>query len=132
MLDSTLFNTLHLIGVALLFISLVFGGFTLFKNLQNNQPNAKFRKLFIAIQHLSLAILVVTGLMLLAAQSFQIETWFYAKIILFLVMVSSLIKAFKKDTAILLVQRRAGWVIAFVAFVAIYGLVLTHSSFNLI
>ena len=45
-------------------------------------------------------------------------------------MVSSLIKAYKKDETILLVQRKAGWVIALVAFVAIYGLVLVKPVFG--
>ena len=63
-------------------------------------------------------------------KDFQVETWFYAKVVLFLVMVSSLIKAYKKDESILLVQRKAGWGIALVAFVAIYGLVLVKPVFG--
>lgn len=60
----------------------------------------------------------------------QVETWFYAKIILFLVMLSSLIKAYKKDDRILLIQRRVGWGLALVAFFAILGLVMLKPSFG--
>ncbi len=42
-------------------------------------------------------------------KNFQVQPWFYAKIILFLVLLSSLMKAFKKDDTILLAQRRAVW-----------------------
>ena len=57
-------------------------------------------------------------------KNFQVQPWFYAKIILFLVLLSSLMKAFKKDNTILLAQRRAGLVISAIAFVAIIILVI--------
>ena len=129
MFNSTVFGNIHVVGVALLFIALLLGGFCLFQNIQNKQPNFKLRKFFIAVQHLALTLLIITGIALLVLKNLQVETWFYAKIILFLVMVSSLIKAFKKDETILLVQRRAGWVIASVAFIAIYVLVFLQPSF---
>jgi uncharacterized membrane protein SirB2 len=123
-------STIHLIGVGLLFIALVLSGVGLFKTTETQQINPKLRKPFIGIQHLALTLLVLTGLVLLTQNNFQVETWFYAKIILFLVMVSSLIKAFKKDENILLAQRRAGWVIAVISFVAIYGLVIIQPTFG--
>lgn len=129
MFNSTVLGNIHVVGVALLFIALLLGGFCLFQNIQNEQPNFKLRKIFIGVQHFALALLVVTGIALLVLKNLQVETWFYAKIILFLVMVSSLTKAFKKNETISLVQRRAGWVIALVAFIAIYGLVFLQPSF---
>lgn len=129
-MNPTLLASIHLVGIALLFVVILLRGMTLFKGVENNQPNQSSRKLFVALQHLSLTIVVFTGIALLVMKDFQVETWFYAKAVLFLVMVSSLIKAYKKDETILLVQRKAGWVIALVAFVAIYGLVLVKPVFG--
>ena len=129
-MNPTLLASIHLVGIALLFVVILLRGMTLFKGVENNQPNQSSRKLFVALQHSSLTIVVFTGIALLVMKDFQVETWFYAKVVLFLVMVSSLIKAYKKDETILLVQRKAGWVIALVAFVAIYGLVLVKPVFG--
>ncbi len=129
-MNPTLLASIHLVGIALLFVVILLRGMTLFKGVENNQSNQSSRKLFVALQHSSLTIVVFTGVALLVMKDFQVETWFYAKVVLFLVMVSSLIKAYKKDETILLVQRKAGWVIALVAFVAIYGLVLVKPVFG--
>ena len=129
-MNPTLLASIHLVGIALLFVVILLRGMTLFKGVENNQPNQSSRKLFVALQHSSLTIIVFTGIALLVMEDFQVETWFYAKVVLFLVMVSSLIKAYKKDETILLVQRKAGWVIALVAFIAIYGLVLVKPVFG--
>ena len=129
-MNPTLLASIHLVGIALLFVVILLRGVTLFKGVENNQPNQSSRKLFVALQHSSLTIIVFTGIALLVMEDFQVETWFYAKVVLFLVMVSSLIKAYKKDESILLVQRKAGWVIALVAFIAIYGLVLVKPVFG--
>ena len=129
-MNPTLLASIHLVGIALLFVVILLRGMTLFKGVENNQPNQSSRKLFVALQHSSLTIIVFTGIALLVMNDFQVETWFYAKVVLFLVMVSSLIKAYKKDETILLVQRKAGWVIALVAFIAIYGLVLVKPVFG--
>ncbi len=129
-MNQTLLASIHLVGIALLFVVILLRGMTLFKGVENNQSNQSSRKLFVALQHSSLTIIVFTGVALLVMNDFQMETWFYAKVVLFLVMVSSLIKAYKKDETILLVQRKAGWVIALVAFVAIYGLVLVKPVFG--
>ena len=129
-MNPTLLASIHLVGIALLFVVILLRGMTLFKGVENNQPNQSSRKLFVALQHSSLTIIVFTGIALLVMNDFQVETWFYAKVVVFLVMVSSLIKAYKKDETILLVQRKAGWVIALVAFIAIYGLVLVKPVFG--
>lgn len=129
-MNPILIVNIHIIGIALLFLILLLRATTLFKGVQNNQPNPSFRKLYVAMQHSSLTIVIVTGILLLIGMNFKVEAWFYAKVVLFLVMLSSLIKAYKKDDNILLVQRKAGWVIAVVAFVAIYGLVLVKPVFG--
>jgi uncharacterized membrane protein SirB2 len=129
-MNSLLLSSIHLVGVVLLFVVLLARATTLFKNTDGNQPNQAYRKLFVAVQHGSLTILVVTGVLLLSLKNFEMQSWFYAKAVLFLVLLSSLIKAYKKDDSILLVQRRAGWVLAVVAFVAIYGLVILQPTFS--
>ena len=50
--------------------------------------------------------------------------------VLFLVLFSSLIKAYKKDDQILLIQRRAGLAIAIVALIAILALVMMKPNFG--
>lgn len=118
-------NTIHVAAAALLFLVLF-----VLKGTQNNSPNPKAWTVFVALQHSALTLIVVTGVIALFLKDFQVETWFYAKIILFLVMLSSLIKAYKKDDSILLIQRRVGWGLALVAFFAILGLVMLKPSFG--
>ena len=128
-MNPTLLASIHLVGIALLFVVILLRGVTLFKGVENNQPNQSSRKLFVALQHSSLTIIVFTGIALLVMEDFQVETWFYAKVVLFLVMVSSLIKAYKKDPQILLAQRRAGVVIGGVALLGILVLVISKPVF---
>ena len=123
-------NTIHVAAAALLLLVLFVRGMTLFKGTQNNSPNPKAWTVFVALQHSALTLIVVTGVIALFLKEFQVETWFYAKIILFFVMLSSLIKAYKKDERILLVQRRVGWGLALIAFIAILGLVMLKPSFG--
>ena len=61
---------------------------------------------------------------------FQVKPWFYAKVVLFLVVISSLIKAFKKDRSIALGQRRAGMFIGVVALIALFSLVIIKPVFS--
>ena len=125
-----LLKIIHMTSVSVLLVILLARGLTLFKGVQGNQPNPAGRTLWVALQHLSVTLIVVTGIVLLALKDFQVETWFYAKIILFLVMLSSLMKAYRKTDNILLVQRRAGWGIALVALLAIIALVMIKPSFG--
>lgn len=127
--QHTFLINLHLLGIILLFIILLLRAVTLFKGITAQQPNQSKRKFFVAVQHSALTLSVITGLSLLYLKHFQVEHWFYAKIILFLVLLSSLIKAYKKDQSILLVQRRAGWVIALIAYIAIVALVMIKPIF---
>ncbi|EPF69239.1 SirB2 family protein [Acinetobacter indicus] len=125
-----LLKIIHMTSISVLLVILLARGLTLFKGVQGNQPNPAGRTLWVTLQHLSVTLIVVTGIVLLALKDFQVETWFYAKIILFLVMLSSLMKAYRKTDSILLVQRRAGWGIALVALLAIIALVMIKPSFG--
>ena len=120
----------HMISVTLLIGVVTARAFTLFVGIQGNQPNPVARKLFVALQHLSMTLIVLTGLTSLVIKNFEVQSWFYAKVVLFLVLFSSLMKAYKKDDRILLVQRRAGLAIAMVALVAIIGLVMVKPNFG--
>ena len=128
--NLSMLNNIHVAAVALLLLVLFVRGMTLFKGTQNNSPNPKAWTVFVALQHSALTLIVVTGVIALFLKDFQVEAWFYAKIILFFVMLSSLIKAYKKDERILLIQRRVGWGLALVAFFAILGLVMLKPSFG--
>ena len=120
----------HMSAVALACVVFVLRALTLFMGVQGQQPNLKGRTAFVALQHLSYILIVLTGMSLLVMNQFVVKPWFYAKIILFFVMLSSLIKAYKKDERILLVQRRVGWGLALIAFIAILGLVMLKPSFG--
>ncbi|MCG4607469.1 SirB2 family protein, partial [Bifidobacterium longum] len=67
--------------------------FTLFVGVQGNQPNPVARKLLVALQHLSMTLIILTGVTSLVIKNFEVQPWFYAKVVLFLVLFSSLIKA---------------------------------------
>lgn len=87
-------------------------------------------KILIGLQHLGYSILVLSGIWLLWAKNFVVQPWFYAKVILFVVILSSTAKAFKRKEGILLVQRKAGLVIAIVAFLALFGLIILKPQFG--
>ena len=120
----------HMIAVTLLIGAILARAFTLFVGVKDNQPNPVARKFLVAWQHLAMTVIVLTGLTSLVIKNFEVQSWFYAKIILFLVLFSSLIKAYKKDDSILLAQRRAGLAIAVVALLAIMILVLVKPTFG--
>ena len=120
----------HMSAVALACVVFVLRALTLFMGVQGQQPNLKGRTAFVALQHLSYTLIVLTGMSLLVMNQFVVKPWFYAKIILFLVLISSLIKAYKKDDSILLSQRRAGLVIAVVSLVSILALVMIKPNFG--
>ncbi|RYL29679.1 SirB2 family protein [Acinetobacter piscicola] len=121
---------IHMSSAALAMLVFILRAFTLFVGTQNQQPNPKGRVAFVAVQHLSYTLLVITGVALLVMNHFQVQTWFYAKILLFFVLLSSQIKAYKKDEAILLTQRRAGLVLGAIAFFSILALILIKPVFG--
>lgn len=120
-MDTHLFlKIIHMSSATLALIVFVLRGLTLFIGTQGNQPNPIGRKILVALQHLSFSLIILTGIILLVMNQFMVQPWFYAKIILFIVLFSSLMKAFRKDDSILLVQRRAGLAIGLFAFYCHY------------
>ena len=119
-------NTIHVAAAALLFLVLFVRAMTLFKGTQNNSPNPKAWTVFVALQHSALTLIVVTGVIALFLKDFQVETWFYAKIILFLVVLSASAKAFRRRGEVLLQQRQMGLVIAIFAYSLIFALIFLN------
>lgn len=125
-----LIKIIHMSSVSLLILVFVLRAFTLFIGTQNQQPNPKGRVAFVAIQHLSLTLIVLTGIALLFMNEFKVQPWFYAKVILFVVFLSSQIKAYKKDETIALAQRRAGLIIGAVSLISTLLLVMIKPVFS--
>lgn len=125
-----LIKIIHMTSVGLLILVFVLRASTLFIGTHNQQPNPKGRVAFVALQHLSLTVVVFTRLTLLIMNEFKVQPWFYAKIILFMVFLSSQIKAYKKDDTVLLTQRRAGLVIGGIALFATLVLVVLKPVFS--
>ena len=125
-----LIKIIHMSSVAVLLVVFIARAFTLFVGTQNNQPNPNGRIAFVALQHLAFSLIVISGIILLVMNDFKVQPWFYAKIILFLVVLSSLIKVYKKDQHILLTQRRAGLMISAIALIAILALVMIKPVFG--
>lgn len=139
--NFTLAHYIHLIGFALLLVVVVIRAKTLFVGLtpieqensetstSNLQPDQKYRRLYVACQHSCLTLVGFSGIYLLYDKNFQVQPWFYAKIMLFAVLLSSLIKALKKPNAqILLVQRKAGLCIALFCYISILALVFFNGG----
>lgn len=95
-----LIKIVHMSAVSLACVLILARAMTLFKGVQGNQPNPAGRTVFVALQHLSMLVIVLTGVALLVMKNFDVQTWFYAKVVLFLVMLSSLSKAYKKEDSI--------------------------------
>lgn len=125
-----LIKIVHMSSVALLIVAFLLRATQLLMNQDKATSGVKSPKILITLQHLSLTLVVLTGVTLLIMNDLQVQTWFYAKVVLFLVMVSSLIKAYKNDESILLVQRKAGLVISAVALAAIIVLVMIKPVFG--
>ena len=124
-----LLKILHGVGVVLLLLMLALSSRHLFR-MQDGQLAAKTPRLVIALQHSTFTLMLLTGGALLWMKHFQVQPWFYAKVALFVVIFSSLIKAFRRKEGILLVQRRAGIVIAWIALFAILLLVKIKPVFS--
>ena len=125
-----LIKIIHMSSVSLAIVVLLLRSTTLFVGVQNNHPNPKRRKLYVGLQHLSFSLMLVTGLILLSLNNFQVQPWFYAKVVLFFVIISSVIKTYKQDNTIPLAQRKAGLFITVVSFVAIIGLIIIKPAFG--
>lgn len=124
-----LLKIVHGIGILLVFLVLSLSSLRLFR-MKDEQLASQTPRFVIALQHSTFGLLLITGAALLWSKHFQVQPWFYAKAVLFVVMFSSLIKAFRRKDGILLVQRRAGMVIAWIAFLAILLLVKIKPVFT--
>lgn len=92
-------------------------------------PKSAGRIVLVAMQHLAFTLLVITGLVLLYQNNFVVQPWFYGKIILFLVILSAITKAFgKRDIGI--GQRKAGAMVAGIAFVGLMTLICWKPNFS--
>lgn len=125
-----LVKIIHMSAAALVIVAILARALTLFVGTQGNLPNPKARIALVALQHLAITVIALTGIVSLFIKNFDVQPWFYAKVILFLVLVSSLGKAYKKDDSILLAQRRAGLFIAVVSLVSILILVMLKPNFG--
>lgn len=130
-MELQLFNKIiHMSAASLIMLAVLGRAFTLFVGTQGNMPNPVARPFFVAIQHLAVTFIILTGVLGLYLKNFAVEPWFYAKVILFLVLLSSLMKAYRKDDSIALQQRRAGLFLAVVALISIIGLVIIKPNFG--
>ncbi|SNQ29525.1 SirB2 family protein [Acinetobacter apis] len=119
----------HGVAMTLLLIILITQTVILYRGKEDVSTLAS-RKKIVIVQHSTFFLLILTGTFLLYLKGFNVQHWFYAKAVLFLVIISASTKAFKKgDGSILPVQRKGGIVIAWVAFFSIIGLVITKPAF---
>ena len=121
---------IHMSAASLAIVAVLLRALTLFIHTQGNLPNPKGRVVLVALQHLAMTLLALTGVVALVLKNFDVQPWFYAKVILFLVLLSSLAKAYKKDENVLMVQRRAGLFIAIVSLISIVVLVVIKPNFG--
>lgn len=124
-----LVKIIHMSLASLVILVVLARALTLFVGVQGNQPNPVARKVFVALQHFSMSFVALSGIVALYLKDFDVQPWFYAKVVLFLVLLSSLSKAYKKDEQVLLVQRRAGMVLGLVALASLVGLVIIKPVF---
>lgn len=121
---------IHMSCASAVFLLLLARAIPLLSKKSDHETPITSNKILIGLQHLGYSILVLSGIWLLWAKDFVVQPWFYAKVILFVVILSSTAKAFKRKEGILLVQRKAGLVIAIVAFLALFGLIILKPQFG--
>lgn len=118
-----LIKIIHMSIASLVFILLIVRAFPVLILKKWTVERTVSNKIIVGLQHFSYSVLILSGLWLLWDNQFQVEMWFYAKVILFLVILSASFKAFSRKSERLLVQRQAGLVIAIVAFLALFALI---------
>jgi uncharacterized membrane protein SirB2 len=120
--NHELLNIIHA-GAAALVVMVFLGRAILLWILGEPQNMAStIRGILVGLQHLFVTVLIITGVILLINKHFDVQAWFFAKIILFLVALSAMHKAFGKRE-IALSQRKAGVIIACFAFIGLVGLI---------
>ena len=85
-----LIKIVHMTLASLLIVVVLARTLTLFVGVQAEQPNPIARKLLVALQHFAVTFIAITGLIALYLKDFVVQPWFYAKVVLFLVMLSAL------------------------------------------
>lgn len=125
-----LIKIIHMSFASLAILVFVVRAFLLFTtNLPPAQQRGKSRVVLVALQHLSYSVLIIAGIVLLIQNQFVVQAWFYAKIILFVVAISASNKAFgKRDISIS--QRKAGVMVALVAYLSVIGLIIWKPNFS--
>src|SRR5690606_32964835 len=88
-----LFNLILMSAAGLAIVAILARALTLFIGTQGSLPNPKARIALVALQHLAITVIAFTGIVSLVIKDFDVQPWFYAKVILFFVLVSSLAKA---------------------------------------
>lgn len=125
-----LIKIIHMSIASLVFILLIVRAFPILILKKWTVERTVSNKIVVGLQHFSYSVLILSGLWLLWDNQFQVEMWFYAKVILFLVLCSALSKAYKKDPSVVLAQRRAGVILAAFVLLAILGLVMLKPVFG--
>lgn len=122
----TSLKVVHSIAITILLITMIWQTIILFRYSKANTTfEVPSRQKIVMIQHSIFLLLFITGGVLLYLKGFNVQHWFYAKAILFVVIISSSVKAFKKPNAnVLLVQRKGGIIIAWIAVISIISLVV--------
>lgn len=125
-----LIKIMHMSCASAIFLILIARALPVFMESKQQQNLVASNKILIGLQHLGYSILVLSGVWLLWNKNFDVQPWFYAKIILFFVILSSTSKAFKRNDQILWVQRKAGVSIAIVSFIALFALIIIKPQFG--
>lgn len=128
--QALLIKIIHMSCASAVFLILLARAFPLLMKNKNDESEHTSNKILIGLQHLGYSILVLSGLWLLWLKNFDVQPWFYAKLVLFFAILSCTAKAFKRNDQILLVQRKAGLIIAIVAFIALFGLIILKPQFG--
>lgn len=125
-----LLKIIHMSFASLAMLVFVIRALLLFKtNVPPSQQNKKSRVILVALQHLSYSVLIIAGIVLLVQNQFVVQPWFYAKIVLFLVVLSASSKAFGKRD-IDMSQRKAGVTVTLIAFICLISLIVWKPDFS--
>ncbi len=127
---STLIKILHGIVAVTIFFLLLLRAYPVLIQRVWRQESSTSNKIIVGLQHLGYSLLVFSGLWLASLSSFDAQPWFYAKIILFFVILSASIKAFNRKKDIPLTQRQFGLSITIIAFCALFALVFFKPQFG--
>ena len=128
--QQLIIKILHMSVASAVFFLLIARALPVLIKKTNEQIVPVSNKMLIGLQHLSYSILVLSGAWLLWNKNFDVQPWFYAKVVLFFVILSATTKAFKRDESILWVQRKAGLIIAVAAFIALFTLIMIKPQFG--